>query len=648
MNKLSKYLLMGLLEQESKIVALYGGGFKPPTKGHFEVVKKTLTDHPEIDKFYIVVGSGLRNNISQDESTSIWEIYKKYLPNNVEIVKSQSPLSYIKKYLQDNPDNTTYAVVGTREGDENDIKDFTQRKEFFEKYSNKVQVLNIITSKGISGTSARKAAMSSKEDFLNFLPDGLTEDEQDIIFEYVKSVIQEEVTQSELNDIEKIADEWFEDYGIDVVFTKHFIERVNDERNGKPISSEELEDLFTQTAEKYGEKLANLPDDYQAVLFKLRNDINLPFALNYDEKNDEMDLVAKTVMRKRNFQTSNPKLTLQEIYSEPSEYDYPKLIKSFTKYMLDKGMNIKPLPKLRFIKDDIENANNFFGKTAYYDPNQRLIVLYTMSRHPKDVMRSFAHEMIHHIQNCEGRLNNIQTQDTNEDGDLPEIEREAYEKGNMTFRNWTDTLTESIISEGRYDKTSNTVSSNIFNHWKNDFKSGKKQSILKLTIEDSDVNFDLIAKIKFTNEGEELKVDGGLKETKDGDYIIVVDFEVDKNILPKMWSEISMNLKDVIRHEIEHITQFDPEIYPSKFMDSDQLIRNLINAKMLPKSQYFKLEKEVDANLQGMYFRAKKEKRPFKDVINSYLDSQNISPKEKEEILNIWRSRISLLNLPKF
>jgi hypothetical protein len=271
-----------------------------------------------------------------------------------------------------------------------------------------------------------------------------------------------------------------------------------------------------------------------------------------------------------------------------------------------------------------------------------------MSRHPKDVMRSFAHEMIHHIQNCEGRLNNIQTQDTNEDGDLPEIEREAYEKGNMTFRNWTDTLTESIIFEGRYDKTSNTVSSNIFNHWKNDFKSGKKQSILKSTIEDSDVNFDLIAKIKFTNEGEELKVDGGLKETIDGDYIIVVDFEVDKNILPEMWSEISMNLKDVIRHEIEHITQSDPEIYPSKFMDSDQLIRNLINAKMLPKSQYFKLEKEVDANLQGMYFRAKKEKRPFKDVINSYLDSQNISPKEKEEILNIWRSRISLLNLPKF
>jgi len=154
--------------------------------------------------------------------------------------------------------------------------------------------------------------------------------------------IQEFVTQSELDSIEKIADEWFEDYGIDVQFTKHFIERVNDERNGKPISAEELEDLFTQTAEKYGEKLANLPNDYQAVLFKLRNDINLPFALNYDNKNDEMDLVAKTVMRKKNFQTSNPKLALEENYAEPSEHDYPKLIKSLTEYMLNKGMNIRP------------------------------------------------------------------------------------------------------------------------------------------------------------------------------------------------------------------------------------------------------------------------------------------------------------------
>jgi Zn-dependent peptidase ImmA (M78 family) len=110
-------------------------------------------------------------------------------------------------------------------------------------------------------------------------------------------------------------------------------------------------------------------------------------------------------------------------------------------------MNIKPLPKVKFVEDDIENARNFFGKTAYYDPNQRVIVLYTMDRHPKDIMRSFAHEMIHHMQNCEDRLNGIFTQDTNKDGNLPKIEGEAYLKGNLFFRNWTDTLAEGIFKD---------------------------------------------------------------------------------------------------------------------------------------------------------------------------------------------------------
>ncbi len=125
---------------------------------------------------------------------------------------------------------------------------------------------------------------------------------------------------------------------------------------------------------------------------------------------------------------------IKEMYAEPSEFSYPPMIKSLTEYMLDKGMNIRPLPKVKFVNDDVENARDFFGKTAYYNPNERVIVLYTMNRHPKDVMRSYAHEMIHHMQNCDGRLGGITTQNTNEEGDLPEIEREAYEKGNIIIK----------------------------------------------------------------------------------------------------------------------------------------------------------------------------------------------------------------------
>jgi hypothetical protein len=131
---------------------------------------------------------------------------------------------------------------------------------------------------------------------------------------------------------------------------------------------------------------------------------------------------------------------LKEIYTEPSRFNYPLIIKSLTEFMLEKGMNIRPLPKVKFISDDIENANNFFGKTAYYDPNQRLIVLYTLNRHPKDVGRSFTHEMVHHMQNCENRLNNISTTNIKEDDYLYELEKEANTIGTMIFREWTDTL----------------------------------------------------------------------------------------------------------------------------------------------------------------------------------------------------------------
>jgi Zn-dependent peptidase ImmA (M78 family) len=145
---------------------------------------------------------------------------------------------------------------------------------------------------------------------------------------------------------------------------------------------------------------------------------------------------------------------LNEIkYAEPSKFDYPKQLKSLTEFMLDKGMNIHPLPKVKFVEDDVENARNFFGKTAYYDPNQRVIVLYTMDRHPKDIMRSFAHEMIHHMQNCENRLGNISTTDINEDDYLYELEKEANTLGTMTFREYTDTITEWIVDTSKYNYT---------------------------------------------------------------------------------------------------------------------------------------------------------------------------------------------------
>ena len=113
-------------------------------------------------------------------------------------------------------------------------------------------------------------------------------------------------------------------------------------------------------------------------------------------------------------------------------------------------MNVSPLPKLTLIDDDAENAQDVMGKTAFYNPDKREIVLYTLLRHPKDILRSYAHEMIHHIQNLEDRLGNITGTDTREDDHLTDIEREAYTDGNLTFRKWTETINEISNQEMRY------------------------------------------------------------------------------------------------------------------------------------------------------------------------------------------------------
>ena len=118
--------------------------------------------------------------------------------------------------------------------------------------------------------------------------------------------ISERVSKSDLDQIEKYADKLFAAVGIDIEFTRHFLDRVNDARNKKPINSAELLRLFRLTYKKHGKKIASLGPDAQAVIQDMETDVNMPFVLNL--KKDMLDLVAKTVMRKKDFKTSNQKL----------------------------------------------------------------------------------------------------------------------------------------------------------------------------------------------------------------------------------------------------------------------------------------------------------------------------------------------------
>ena len=122
--------------------------------------------------------------------------------------------------------------------------------------------------------------------------------------------LREEITKRDLDGIEKFADRLFAKVGIDVEFTRHFLDRVNDERNKKQITTAELTRLFKQTYNKHGKKIPQLGPDAEAVLKDMQTDINMPFVLKWDKNSQEFELVAKTIMRKKGFATSNQTLTV--------------------------------------------------------------------------------------------------------------------------------------------------------------------------------------------------------------------------------------------------------------------------------------------------------------------------------------------------
>ena len=120
---------------------------------------------------------------------------------------------------------------------------------------------------------------------------------------------EEKITQAQLNDLEKVLDKLFKPVDINVEFTKHFMDRVNDARNIKDITISELEAIYKKAYTKYKEKFGKMYDGFEAVLADNQSKLNLPFVINYNRKEDDFDIVAKTIMRKADFKTgTTPKM----------------------------------------------------------------------------------------------------------------------------------------------------------------------------------------------------------------------------------------------------------------------------------------------------------------------------------------------------
>jgi hypothetical protein len=114
------------------------------------------------------------------------------------------------------------------------------------------------------------------------------------------------VSDRELKRLEQELDNLFASNKIDVDFTQHFMDRVRDERNVKDITIEELRHIFKNVYAKYKDVLKGYGVGFEGVFRNDPTEINIPFTLQWDKANNELDLVAKTTMRKRDFKSVTP------------------------------------------------------------------------------------------------------------------------------------------------------------------------------------------------------------------------------------------------------------------------------------------------------------------------------------------------------
>jgi len=140
------------------------------------------------------------------------------------------------------------------------------------------------------------------------------------------------------------------------------------------------------------------------------------------------------------------------------------LIKQFMPFA-KKQMGFDRVPRL-FLKNDDNEANNPMGKTGFYDPNDEAITIYIGKRHPKDIMRSLAHELMHHTQKCNGEFDNMENMGeegyAQNNAHLRSMEIRAYQ-ASIVFRDWEDSTKGTIYYE-HLQKGENKMSTK---DWKN-------------------------------------------------------------------------------------------------------------------------------------------------------------------------------------
>ena len=466
-TNLGRYLASIILEAEDQpTVALFPGAFKPPHKGHVDVVNKLLK---AADQVVVLISPKTREGVTADESVAVWNLYKDkgLFDGSVEIKVSSSPTPVGEVYdvVEKNSDSEFLVAFGKGE---------ISRYKNIEKFPN-VKVFDAGSVEGVDSTSLRIALMQKNEDEISkLLPDGISADEflaalnnkpaekpEETPTEQPPSETPptEPVPEQPLKESPPInfEDDAYQDY---VLSNRPKIEKAAGVFNipipdmeyafnagSEVVLSDDIWDKM-QNTESY--KMKTLDDAIAHALklginpkpyidyIKKKKDLPLPLVLCYGQNNYYL-VGGEVVLSLFKALGSIPTVLQGTLNLQTKQLHQPtslgeglnnntdkQLLKKFIGFAIEE-LGIQKPPKSLTLSRDNEAARSMhtFGS---FNPNNDKIWLYVKNRNMADLLRTLAHELVHRKQAEDGRIDYT----SGETGS--EIENEANAQAGVLLR----------------------------------------------------------------------------------------------------------------------------------------------------------------------------------------------------------------------
>jgi cytidyltransferase-like protein len=432
---LGKYIAEILLEQEKHTIALFPGAFKPPHKGHFEVVKQLLN---KADEVVVLVSPKTRDGVTADESVRIWDLYKNVINGSVEIkISEESPIREVYNVVKDNPDTNFILAAGKGEVD---------------RFKSALQFPNVkifdagVAGEGVNATGLRAAlAGNNPTEVEKFIPTGINVQDFIGVLEKPLNEINHQTTDDtftalvarEEDEIERTADVFnipLED--LKYAFTAGSMVILSDDIWSKLENSDSYEvtslDGAIKLAKQYGK-------DWKPTLDAIKNGtiVDPPMILNYDKTRYYL-VSGNTRLMFCKALDIEPKILLATLDLPRDKAFYltegrlneeqTSTIGEFIKYSI-KNLGLQSPPSsltLSYDNDQAKERRSF----GYFDPSSKKIWVYVKNRNMADILRTLAHELVHRKQEEDGRL------DINSGKTGSPIEDEANSIAGVLLRNF--------------------------------------------------------------------------------------------------------------------------------------------------------------------------------------------------------------------